>query len=522
VERLAWGHGAVPGRREVPEVRFDTGELRESEIPSIVADPLPGESSDWAFFGLLAFTAVLFFRPQDQLPFLGKLHLAELSAIVGLTAMGAKRLVRGLAVTRVTPEIVGLLAFGGVLVLTTPFSIWPGGTVGVITDLYVKVLLITVLIINSINSARRLELFSRLIVLALAYLAARAVFDYARGVNLIEHGRVAGAVSGIFGNPNDLAMNMVSFMPFAVLTALAARRAKRRSRRGAGTAAATAPAKAPAAPVPPPRARGAAAWPEPGRFTMLLFACCTLAMLLTVVFTKSRSGFLGLAAMAIVLVYYGRQMRRGLGVAAIVAALLAVPTLPSSFWARMQGILEPTKDDTGSREARRIVMKEAWRVFLERPFTGVGAGQFQNYNPPWRQERWRQSHNMLLQVAAETGLPGLMTFGFLIVVGFQASLRARRTLTRLARAPAVDASPDAARKVHVLRLHATALVAGLVGWFVCALFASIAYNWTFYYLIGLCAVTRDLTRPIASRVAASSRAQALGTLSAARAAWARG
>ena len=35
---------------------------------------------------------------------------------------------------------------------------------------------------------------------------------------------------------------------------------------------------------------------------------------------------------------------------------------------------------------------------------------------------------------------------------------------------------------------------------VCAIFASVAYNWTFYYLLGLCIATRDLApRPLAAR-----------------------
>lgn len=517
MEKLAWGHGAVPGRREVPEVRFETRERRESELPSIVADPLPGESSDWAFFGLLAFTAVLFFRPQDQIPALAALHLAEVSALVGLTAMAAKRLVRGLPVFRLTPEILGLFAFGAVLVGTIPFSFWPGGSMNVFQNLYGKVLLITILIINSINSPRRLQLFSRLIVLALAYLAGRAVFDYARGVNLIEHGRVVGAVSGIFGNPNDLAMNMVSFLPFPILTAVAARRLKQAPRpAGAGERA---PSPAPLGVRPSTRSRR-----EPGWFTALLFAGSAGAMFLTVVFTKSRGGALGLLAMAIVLVYYGRQMRRGFGIAAVVAALLAVPALPSSFWERMGGITDPAKDDTGSREERTTILKEAWRVFLERPITGIGAGQYQNYNPAWKKQKWRQSHNLPLQVAAETGIFGLTAFVFLIVVGFRAALSSRRTLTRLARAPAVQAAPGAERDVHILRVHATALVAGLAGWFVCSLFSSIAYNWTFYYLIGLAAVARDLTGPMAARVpvAARPRANAGAPVSPAPAAWARG
>jgi hypothetical protein len=35
------------------------------------------------------------------------------------------------------------------------------------------------------------------------------------------------------------------------------------------------------------------------------------------------------------------------------------------------------------------------------------------------------------------------------------------------------------------------MAAALAGWFVCALFASVAYNWTFYYLLALAIAPRE-------------------------------
>lgn len=43
----------------------------------------------------------------------------------------------------------------------------------------------------------------------------------------------------------------------------------------------------------------------------------------------------------------------------------------------------------------------------------------------------------------------------------------------------------------MIEAHALALSAALVGWFVCALFASVAYHWTFYYLMALAVTPRD-------------------------------
>jgi O-antigen ligase len=500
MERLTFGYGVPRRHASPPEAPRRVEAPPEDKVHATVADPLPGESSDWAYFGLLAFTAVLFFRPQDQLPFLEPLHLAELSALVGLTAMAIKRLVRHLPLVHVTPELWGLVAFGIVLVATTPFSFWPGGSIEVITGMYLKVLLIVMLMTNSLNTPMRLQQFTWLVVLASSYIAFRAVFDYLRGVNLVEGGRVSGAVRGIFGNPNDLALNMVVFLPFAVLLALLAMRRRasgRNARREARKNAA--------------ENEAVAHRPSAASARRLLAAGAVGVMLLAIVFTKSRGGFLGLAAMIVVLVYYGRRLKPGLAIVAVVLAVAMVPLLPASFWTRMSSITDASEDVTGSRAARRQVMIEAAQVFVERPFTGIGAGQFKNYNPPSKVERWREAHDVWLQVASETGIFGLLAFGYLVMAAFRAAIWSRRRLAEFARAggrwpgrfasrrapapAAAGSSPIAgSTDLGILHLHATALVPSLVGWFVCALFASVAYNWTFYYLLGLCVATRDLTR----------------------------
>lgn len=520
MERLTFGYGVPRRQVHAPHVPRPAPPPPEEQLRPIVADPLPGESSDWAYFGLLAFTALLFLRPQDQLPFLESFHLAELSAMVGLVAMGVKRLVRGLPVVHVTPELIGLLAFGFVLVATTPFSYWPGGSIEVITEMYLKVLLIVALMVNSLNTPLRLRRFTWLIILASAYISSRAVIDYLRGVNLVENGRVGGAIKGIFGNPNDLALNMVTFLPMAGLLALGgirrARAMRARSRQAGQEAAAAAGALR--------LVKGTDAAPRPldSSMTRLVAAAAAFLMLMAIVFTKSRGGALGLGAGFLAFVYYGRRLRPGLAGGALVLLVVLLPLLPSSFWARMGSITDPSEDPTGSREARRQVMIEAFHVFLERPLTGIGAGQFKNYNPPDKKERWREAHDVWLQVASETGIAGVLAFGYLVFAAFRAALWSKRRLSefesgrragrRTPRAgPDIPSRPagtvnDLTRStdLSILRFEATALVPSLVGWFVCAIFASVAYNWTFYYLLGLCVATRELTRAaLAARAVAA-------------------
>src|SRR5581483_3702398 len=150
---------------------------------------------------------------------------------------------------------------------------------------------------------------------------------------------------------------------------------------------------------------------------------------------------------------------------------------------RMSTIVDEKEDKeqyTGSREARRLVMEEGINAFLDRPLTGVGAGQFKNYNPPGRKEPWRETHNVVLQVAADLGVFGLAAFLFLIGRAAMVSIRTTRVLAGTAgrRAQAVRRlfTEDDRRILH---LQSVAMTAGLAGWFTCALFASVAYSWTF-------------------------------------------
>jgi O-antigen ligase len=452
-ERLTfnYGGGTVPGRG-IAEAAIAT----EAQ-PSFATAPF-AEPRDWGYFGLLAFTAVLLLRPQDQVPGLNALHLAELCAIVGIGPMLLHRFARRLPVFRVTPETLALIGFGFVIIGTAPFSIWPGGAVSVFMDAYIKVLIVFVLMMNTLTTPKRLEQITWLILVCCGYIAARAVFDYARGVNLIEGSRLAGPVGGIFGNPNDLAMNMVTFMPAAVIIALTPRYSVSR------------------------------------RLTAAVIAALMLA---TVVFTKSRSGGMGLAFMLAALIVLGRKVRPGFGTIAIVVLLISTPFMPSSFWTRMSSIFDEQQDKTqftGSREARRILMQEGIDTFVEHPFTGVGAGQFKNYNPAGRQERWKETHNSLLQVASETGVFGLVIFSFLIFRAGLAAATTRRLLTRPRKRPDALASILSDGERQSLYGHTVGMSAGLIGWFVCSLFASVAYTWTFYYVLALIVAGRELTR----------------------------
>jgi putative inorganic carbon (hco3(-)) transporter len=408
----------------------------------------------------MLFTALLFFRPQDEIHALNRLHLAELSAIGALVAMVAGRTSRGLTFSRITPELSGVVLMGGIILFTAPFSIWPGGSIGTFTEIYSKIILIFILIVNTLTSRKRLEQFVWLIVIASGYIALRAVIDAGRGINLVENGRVQGAVGGMFKNPNDLALNMVAVIPLAASLALRSLTLVRRA--------------------------GA--------------SLCALLMVGAIVASQSRSGTIGLAVMALIL---GVQMVRRaptIAFAGVLAMLLALPLVPGSYWHRLSSITDESQDDTGSRDARRTLLRESFTAFLQHPLTGVGAGQFKNYDPEHREQPWRESHDIVLQVAAELGIAGLATLFFLIGRAAMSGFQVQRLLRRAAglgprgrRSAGAQASAVVTpEEVEWFQWHSAAMIAALAGWFFCALFASVAYNWTFYYLLALATAPREI------------------------------
>ena len=170
----------------------------------------------------------------------------------------------GQPIARINAEVVGVLALGAIILFTMPFSFWPGGSLALFSDVYVKIILIFALMVSTITTPKRLSQMTWLIIIICGYLSIRGLFDYMRGVNLMEGDRLRGAVGGFMENPNDLAMNLIVFMAPALLIVFQDNRLSRR----------------------------------------LFAAAIVVAMAMAIVLTKSRAGFLGIGGMGLVVVYY--------------------------------------------------------------------------------------------------------------------------------------------------------------------------------------------------------------------------
>ena len=474
-ERLTFGHG---GHRPVLPARAIAATSDGATTPAPVKLSTL-ERFDWAWGGMLIFTFLLFFRPQDQLPGLKDSHISDAAALLGLGTLAATNLARGRALIRLTPELIGVLGFGLVMILTIPTSFWPGGSWVAFQMYYLPIMLIYVLMANTLTSPHRIERIVWIITLAFGYMSTRVVFDYIRGVGLVEDGRATGPVGGFFQNPNDLALNLAAFLPLVFMYIK-----------------------------------------RPGVWTKRLL-CVGIAMVMftALIFTKSRGGTLGAVAMLLTFLLVSRVLTPAMVIAIVMSGMLVLPAMPDTFFERMSSITDAKKDETGSREERRLLLLQGWEVFLERPLTGIGPGQFKNYWHSGLKTKWHEVHNVILQVASETGIFGLLIFSFLIYRGFSAALWTRKRLAwiywRRSRHKAADPEDGLTEdERYFLQTHGAAMVACMVGWFVCAMFASVAMNWTFYYVLALAAAARDVIR---TRAAAYARAKALAVREAAAA-----
>jgi hypothetical protein len=91
-------------------------------------------------------------------------------------------------------------------------------TLDTLSDTFLKIVLIFVLIINLVTSHKRLHSLLNLMLICAAGLAVGAIRDFLAG--RYARGRIQGVVGGMFSNPNDLAAALALLVPLAVALAL--------------------------------------------------------------------------------------------------------------------------------------------------------------------------------------------------------------------------------------------------------------------------------------------------------------
>ncbi len=176
-------------------------------------------SSKLPFWALVAFTLILILAPQDHIPALKPLHLALVTAVMAGAMYLYDRFQYGVRSTTRTPEFTWALALALWAIVTVPFSLWPGGSVNEITNVFLKSLIIFWLLGHVINTPARLKIIAWTLSLSSVFLSLSAVKSFFSGGfqnEELSHGldRITGYQGALTSNPNVPGHDTLSY--FAV------------------------------------------------------------------------------------------------------------------------------------------------------------------------------------------------------------------------------------------------------------------------------------------------------------------
>lgn len=186
--------------------------------------------------------------------------------------------------------------------------------------------------------------------------------------------------------------------------------------------------------------------PRPGpsrRLWRVALALVTLLVVAILILTQSRGGWIATAAGLFALaalwaaVLPPSHARRGLrlvvGLAVLAALAVAVWIGPTTLWEMW---LNPPADTAVGTLRTLGVRRAIWpwgaTAVGDFPFTGVGLGAFRQVVfrlyplPPWPDYDLGHAHNIFLQTALDTGLPGLVAYLAVLFVAAAVGWRVAR------------------------------------------------------------------------------------------------
>lgn len=395
--------------------------------------------------GLLLVLALMvltfIWRVQDLFPAFGRFSPALVATGLGVVLWvldgDPRRRLHHLG----TPTFKLLVALAIIMLLSVPGSLWQGQSIRFLTEDFVFTFVFMLLVAASIRGTRDVEWFALLNV-------AGAVL-YSVVVLLKQKVTSDGRLSGLrYYDANDLAMVLVCTLPLAVyflrntvkpITRLAAL----------------------------------------GAFGLIL---------LTIVKTGSRGGFLGLVVAMGYILFHFRAIKRSTRIGAAITGLIVVTAVGSeAYWTRIQSMVRPEEDYNFSENnlaGRMAIWKRGLGYMASRPLFGVGvrcfpqaegmlssvgtqrAAQSQGF-------KWSVAHNSFVEVGAELGLPALIIFVLALVRSIQMMSRLR-----------ARASPGGAITPADAALG-QALIGSLLGYVVSGFFLSQGYSAYLYTLFGM-------------------------------------
>ena len=378
------------------------------------------------YVGLWIFFFFLYVRPQDVI--LGMKVFRPILVLMALLVLAFLASNRRGSLTENSTFFKALLLFGGITAWSVPFSYYPRGSFDSSLD-FLKIIVACYLVIKILDSFKRIERILLLINLVMAAFALDITKKYLAGQT---HGQIHAAW-GAWENANDLAVTFVLYLPMLYYYFLATK----------------------------------------NMFLRVFSLCLFGIVLFGIVGTQSRGGMLG-AGLVLGLLLLKTEKKVIALVAVGVTASIVLLFAPESVFERLKTVVD-YKDD-GSAYGRLLFYESSVKMMLDRPLTGVGINAFSAaYAKDFRHPeddsfRWPDPHSSYFQIIGELGLPGIMTYLFMIYVTF-------RSLNKMA--VAFKGRQECERPLHFVNC----LRIGLIGFLFTTIFQSAGYQFTLFILM---------------------------------------
>ena len=420
----------------------DPSEDRRLKLVAPIREPLKSSATllrrghKLSFLALFAFTLVLYARPSEFYPNVITNSLALAMGIIALALFVPTQYALEARLTAPLREVHLVLLLALIGAIGIPLAISPSDAWQTFSGTFIRCVVIFIVIVNVVRTPLRLRWLLYLAIAVGIWLSVGAINDYRLGLMTVEGYRVAGRGGGIFGNSNDMALFLVSLVPIAIALAL--------------------------------RSRG----------ILVKIACglTTALMMLAVSLTYSRGGFIGLmVALGFLGWRAGNRHRLAILMGGLICAMLFLVVAPGGYGLRLASIVFPSLDPVGSADARRGELFRSLYVALRHPLLGIGMGNYASQ----MSYRGLVTHNSYTQVAAEMGMAALYCYPMFI-------------LTPLRKLGQIVKETSETRTNSDFYYLAVGLQAALIGYLVSSFFASVAYLWYAFYLVGYAVCLRRL------------------------------
>jgi O-antigen ligase len=422
-ERIAKNVEAAPVE-SAPQPKSPASEENETTFVPVLTR---GGGHGLTFIGFVMFTFMLYFRPYEYVPgLMGVPLLTFWIAILTLCIYIPSQIAITGTLTERPPEVNYLLLLIIAAALSIPLAIAPGEAWETFYNIFLKFALMCIVMINVVRTERRLRIMFLLSLAAAFVLSLGALNEYRTGNLTVEGYRAKGVIGSVFGDPNDMALYLVTMAPIAFALGFGKR----------------------------------------GILKKLIFVGLLTLFVAGIAVTYSRGGFLGLITITLVLGWKLGKRRRFVVFGSLLTAITTFMIFaPGNYWFRMLTIFIPSLDPNGSAIARKNLLIGAIKNALYNPVFGLGMGNFYLVA-----SRGNVNHNAYLEVATELGL-----FALVMYLAFMIS-----ALRRLRKIEKATFGVSSEARFYYL---AVALQASILGYMVTSFFLSVAYYWNIYYLV---------------------------------------